>query len=172
MVPRGPTCINYSCFGGSNSHSAYVWLQEDLVGLNLDPVLVSVMCNKSRNKRAVCQAEAVQLSSPSALMVDLCLQVWRGTLARMRYRRMRAALVILQAYRRYKVKSYIREVNRRFKNVRSMKDYGRHVKWPAPPKVLRRFEEALRSIYSRYIIRTDIRTSCFSKRCCTPGRVV
>ncbi|KAF1373580.1 hypothetical protein PFLUV_G00240380 [Perca fluviatilis] len=77
-------------------------------------------------------------------------KVWRGTIARMRYRRMRAALVILRAYRRYKVKSYIREVNRRFKNVRSMKDYGRHVKWPTPPKVLRKFEEALRSIYNRW----------------------
>uniref|UniRef100_A0A8C6LVU7 Myosin ID n=1 Tax=Nothobranchius furzeri TaxID=105023 RepID=A0A8C6LVU7_NOTFU len=68
-------------------------------------------------------------------------KVWRGALARRRYRRMRAALIILQAYRRYKVKSYIREVNRRFKNVQSMKDYGRHVKWPTPPKVLRKFEE-------------------------------
>uniref|UniRef100_A0A668SJE6 Unconventional myosin-Id n=1 Tax=Oreochromis aureus TaxID=47969 RepID=A0A668SJE6_OREAU len=77
-------------------------------------------------------------------------KVWRGTIARMRYRRMRAALIILQAYRRYKVKSYIREVNRRFKNVRSMKDHGRHVKWPTPPKVLRRFEEALKSIHSRW----------------------
>uniref|UniRef100_A0A669C6G9 Unconventional myosin-Id n=1 Tax=Oreochromis niloticus TaxID=8128 RepID=A0A669C6G9_ORENI len=77
-------------------------------------------------------------------------KVWRGTIARMRYRRMRAALTILQAYRRYKVKSYIREVNRRFKNVRSMKDHGRHVKWPTPPKVLRRFEEALKSIHSRW----------------------
>lgn len=72
---------------------------------------------------------------------------------------MRAALVILQAYRRYKVKSYIREVNRRFKNVRSMKDYGRHVKWPTPPKVLRKFEESLRSIYNRYSDR--ITTCCY-----------
>lgn len=86
------------------------------------------------------------------LYANPCLQVWRGTIARMRYRRMRAALTILQAYRRYKVKSYIREVNRRFKNVRSMKDHGRHVKWPTPPKVLRRFEEALKSIHSRYSI--------------------
>ncbi|XP_068610938.1 unconventional myosin-Id [Brachionichthys hirsutus] len=77
-------------------------------------------------------------------------KVWRGTLARMRYRRMRAALVILRAYRRYKVKSYIREVNRRFKNVASMKDYGRRVKWPTPPKVLRKFEDALRNIYNRW----------------------
>uniref|UniRef100_A0A8C2ALR9 Myosin ID n=1 Tax=Cyprinus carpio TaxID=7962 RepID=A0A8C2ALR9_CYPCA len=76
-------------------------------------------------------------------------QVWRGTLARMRYRRMRAALIIIRAYRRYKVKSYIREVNRRFKNVRGMKDHGKHVKWPTPPKVLRKFEEALRNIYNR-----------------------
>uniref|UniRef100_A0A673M2H5 Unconventional myosin-Id n=1 Tax=Sinocyclocheilus rhinocerous TaxID=307959 RepID=A0A673M2H5_9TELE len=64
-------------------------------------------------------------------------KVWRGTLARMHYRRMRAALIIIRAYRRYKVKSYIREVNRRFRNVRGMKDHGKHVKWPTPPKVLR-----------------------------------
>uniref|UniRef100_A0A8C8DQ90 Unconventional myosin-Id n=1 Tax=Oryzias sinensis TaxID=183150 RepID=A0A8C8DQ90_9TELE len=77
-------------------------------------------------------------------------KVWRGTLARMRYRRMRAAHTILQAYRRYKVKSYIREVNRRFRNVQTMKDYGRRVKWPTPPKVLRKFEEALKNIYNRW----------------------
>ncbi|XP_057682241.1 unconventional myosin-Id [Corythoichthys intestinalis] len=77
-------------------------------------------------------------------------KVWRGTIARIRYRRMRAAMVIIRAYRHYKVKSYIRELNRRFRNVRSMKDRGRHIKWPTPPKVLRRFEEALRNIYNRW----------------------
>ncbi|XP_052334367.1 unconventional myosin-Id isoform X1 [Oncorhynchus keta] len=77
-------------------------------------------------------------------------KVWRGTIARMRYRRMRAALIILRAYQHYKVKSYIKDVNRKFKNVRSMKDHGKHVKWPTPPKVLRKFEEALRNIYNRW----------------------
>lgn len=77
------------------------------------------------------------------------LQVWRGTLARLRYKRTRAALKIIKCYRRYKVKSYICEVARRFHNVKSMKDYGKHVRWPTPPKVLRRFEEALQAIYSR-----------------------
>ncbi|XP_049614394.1 unconventional myosin-Id [Syngnathus scovelli] len=77
-------------------------------------------------------------------------KIWRGTIARIRYRRMLAALVILQAYRHYKVKSYIRELNCRFHSVRSMRDLGRHVKWPMPPKVLRRFEEALRNIYNRW----------------------
>lgn len=82
--------------------------------------------------------------------VSPCSQVWRGTLARLRYKRTKAALTILKYYRRYKVKSYIREVARRFHNVRQMKDYGKHVPWPTPPKVLRRFEEALQIIYHRY----------------------
>lgn len=62
---------------------------------------------------------------------------------------MRAALTIIRFYRRYKVKSYIREVARRFHNVLGMKDKGKHVKWPTPPKVLRKFEEALQGIYNR-----------------------
>lgn len=103
----------------------------------------------------ICSVIAIKLYL-CILYANPCLQVWRGTIARMRYRRMRAALTILQAYRRYKVKSYIREVNRRFKNVRSMKDHGRHVKWPTPPKVLRRFEEALKSIHSRYSTRKHL----------------
>lgn len=31
--PWGPTYIYYSCFRGSDSHSAYVWLQAGLVPL-------------------------------------------------------------------------------------------------------------------------------------------
>lgn len=71
-------------------------------------------------------------------------------MARLRYKRTKAALTILKYYRHYKVKAYIHEVARRFHNVRLMKDYGKHVQWPAPPKVLRRFEEALQTIYHRY----------------------
>ncbi|XP_029409442.1 unconventional myosin-Id [Nannospalax galili] len=77
-------------------------------------------------------------------------RVWRGTLARMRYKRTRAALTIIRYYRRYKVKSYIHEVAVRFHGVKTMRDYGKHVKWPIPPKVLRRFEEALQMIFNRW----------------------
>uniref|UniRef100_A0A8C4XAG1 Unconventional myosin-Id n=1 Tax=Erpetoichthys calabaricus TaxID=27687 RepID=A0A8C4XAG1_ERPCA len=77
-------------------------------------------------------------------------KIWRGTIARIRYRRMRASLIIIRCYRRYKVKAYIREVAHRFHNVRNMKDYGKHVKWPIPPRVLRKFEEALQGLYSRW----------------------
>ncbi|XP_032285144.1 unconventional myosin-Id [Phoca vitulina] len=78
------------------------------------------------------------------------VEVWRGALARMRYKRTKAALTIIRYYRRYKVKSYIHEVARRFHGIKTMKDYGKHVKWPTPPKVLRRFEEALQAIFDRW----------------------
>uniref|UniRef100_A0AAY4CWS4 Unconventional myosin-Id n=1 Tax=Denticeps clupeoides TaxID=299321 RepID=A0AAY4CWS4_9TELE len=90
-----------------------------------------------RTPRTIFSLEELRVEMVQRIVLFL-QKVWRGTVARMRYRRMRAALIIIRAYRRYKVKSYIREVNRRFKNVRSMKDHGRHVKWPTPPKVLPR----------------------------------
>jgi len=103
---------------------------------------------------AVCQDLGEQRDKCFLLLSKAVLsagpQVWRGTLARLRYKRTRAALTILRHYRRYKVKSYIHEVAQRFRNVRSMKDYGKHVPWPTPPKVLHRFEEALQAIYHRY----------------------
>ncbi|XP_053215857.1 unconventional myosin-Id isoform X1 [Podarcis raffonei] len=92
-----------------------------------------------------------ELHAKMLVWVVLFLQkVWRGTLARLRYKRTRAALKIIKCYRRYKVKSYICEVARRFHNVKSMKGYGKHVRWPTPPKVLRRFEEALQAIFHRW----------------------
>ncbi|XP_057266019.1 unconventional myosin-Id [Pezoporus wallicus] len=92
-----------------------------------------------------------ELHAKMLVRIILFLQkVWRGTLARLRYKRTKAALTILKYYRHYKVKSYIREVARRFHNVRQIKDYGKHVPWPTPPKVLRRFEEALQTIYHRW----------------------
>ncbi|OXB56645.1 hypothetical protein ASZ78_003936 [Callipepla squamata] len=92
-----------------------------------------------------------ELHAKMLVRIVLFLQkVWRGTLARLRYKRTKAALTILRYYRRYKVKSYIHEVAQRFRNVRSMKDYGKHVQWPTPPKVLHRFEEALQAIYHRW----------------------
>ncbi|XP_030896186.1 unconventional myosin-Id-like [Leptonychotes weddellii] len=68
----------------------------------------------------------------------------------MRYKRTKAALTIIRYYRHYKVKSYIHEVARRFHGIKTMKDYGKHVKWPTPPKVLRRFEEAVQAIFNRW----------------------
>ena len=81
--------------------------------------------------------------------ISSIMKVWRGTLARMRYKRTKAALTIIRYYRRYKVKSYIHEVARRFHGIKTMRDYGKHVQWPTPPKVLHRFEEVLQAIFNR-----------------------
>uniref|UniRef100_A0A8C0DI03 Unconventional myosin-Id n=1 Tax=Balaenoptera musculus TaxID=9771 RepID=A0A8C0DI03_BALMU len=92
-----------------------------------------------------------ELRAQMLVRIVLFLQkVWRGTLARMRYKRTKAALTIIRYYRRYKVKSYIHEVSRRFHGIKTMRDHGKHVKWPAPPRVLCRFEEALQAIFNRW----------------------
>ncbi|XP_032890982.1 unconventional myosin-Id [Amblyraja radiata] len=77
-------------------------------------------------------------------------KIWRGTIARLRYKRTRAVYTIINYYRKYKVKSYIREVGKRFQNVGTLKDYGKHVKWPTPPKIIRTFDETLKSVYQRW----------------------
>ncbi|KAF4803830.1 hypothetical protein TURU_012709 [Turdus rufiventris] len=92
-----------------------------------------------------------ELHAKMLVRIVLFLQkVWRGTLARLRYRRTRAALTILRHYRRHKVRAYLREVLRRFRDVRQLPDRGRSIPWPTPPKVLHRFEEALQDIYHRW----------------------
>lgn len=68
-------------------------------------------------------------------------QVWRGALARMRCRRMRAIYAIMGCYKRYKVKAHFWEVESRFANVRTMADYGKSVEWPNPPAALSKFHK-------------------------------
>uniref|UniRef100_A0A3Q3QRU9 Myosin IG n=1 Tax=Monopterus albus TaxID=43700 RepID=A0A3Q3QRU9_MONAL len=51
------------------------------------------------------------------ILVLLLQKVWRGALARMRCRRMRAIYAIMGCYKRYKVKAHFWEVERRFANV-------------------------------------------------------
>uniref|UniRef100_A0AAZ3SLA6 Myosin IG n=1 Tax=Oncorhynchus tshawytscha TaxID=74940 RepID=A0AAZ3SLA6_ONCTS len=73
------------------------------------------------------------------VLVLFLQKVWRGALARMRCRRMRAIFVIMGCYKRYKVKVHFWEVARRFANVCNMADYGKSVEWPTPPAALTQF---------------------------------
>lgn len=79
------------------------------------------------------------VSSFPLLAADL--QVWRGALARMRCRRLKAIYTIMGCYRRYKVKAHFWEVERRFAGVRNMADYGKSVEWPTPPAALAQFHK-------------------------------
>uniref|UniRef100_A0A8B9HRG0 Myosin IG n=1 Tax=Astyanax mexicanus TaxID=7994 RepID=A0A8B9HRG0_ASTMX len=73
------------------------------------------------------------------ILVLFLQKVWRGALARMRCRQMRAIYTIMGCYKRYKVKAHFWEVERRFANVRNMSDYGKSVEWPTPPAALMQF---------------------------------
>jgi len=74
----------------------------------------------------------------------------RGTLARKRYKRMVAARLIWRKYRKYKMRSYITDLNSTFRNVRSMKDYGASLEWPQPPRSLRQTAAKFQSLYRRW----------------------
>ena len=53
---------------------------------------------------------------------------WRGTLQRIRYKKMLALLKIMEHYRKYKLRSYINDLERKFKNVRRMDDRGKTIR--------------------------------------------
>ncbi|XP_035688494.1 unconventional myosin-Id-like isoform X2 [Branchiostoma floridae] len=75
-------------------------------------------------------------------------KMWRGGLARMRARRMRAIYAIMGRYRVYKMRSFLVDLLDRFYNVRNMADYGRSVAWPQPPAVLEEFVTQLRKAHN------------------------
>ncbi|KAK8394631.1 hypothetical protein O3P69_005830 [Scylla paramamosain] len=77
-------------------------------------------------------------------------KMWRGAICRLNYRRMLAAIKILRHYRLYKMRTYMLELNRVFRNVKQMPDYGKHIRWPAPPLVLRSMVSDFQSIHNRW----------------------
>ncbi|KAG7457786.1 hypothetical protein MATL_G00230970 [Megalops atlanticus] len=96
----------------------------------------------------------------SALIPILVLflqKVWRGALARMRCRRMRAIYTIMGRYKRYKVKAHFWEVERLFGNVRNMADYGKSVEWPTPPAALAQFHSITKQLHRRWWARQVIK---------------
>ncbi|XP_042566556.1 LOW QUALITY PROTEIN: unconventional myosin-Ig [Clupea harengus] len=91
------------------------------------------------------------------ILVLFLQKVWRGTLARMRCRRMRAIYTIMGCYKRYKVKAHFWEVERRFAGVRGMEDYGKSVEWPTPPIALAQFHAITQQLYRRWRARQIIK---------------
>uniref|UniRef100_A0A671U759 Myosin IG n=1 Tax=Sparus aurata TaxID=8175 RepID=A0A671U759_SPAAU len=91
------------------------------------------------------------------ILVLFLQKVWRGALARMRCRRMRAIYAIMGCYKRYKVKAHFWEVERRFANVRTMADYGKSVDWPTPPAALSQFHNITVMLHHRWWARQIVK---------------
>ncbi|XP_030645361.1 unconventional myosin-Ig [Chanos chanos] len=91
------------------------------------------------------------------ILVLFLQKVWRGALARMRCRKMRAIYTIMGCYKRYKVKAHFWEVERRFASVRNMADYGKSVEWPTPPATLVQFHRITQHLHRRWRARQIIK---------------
>lgn len=83
-------------------------------------------------------------------IVVLLQKVWRGTLARMQYRKMKAALVIMRYYHAYKLRSYISQLASSFKGAKHMRDYGKSIQWPAMSVAIRPTYPKLRAMFERW----------------------
>nr|CAB3264156.1 unconventional myosin-Id [Phallusia mammillata] len=91
-------------------------------------------------------------------IIVLLQKMWRGANARRRYKRTVAIYRIMNAYRMYRMRSYLMEMSRRFKNVKRTKDLGKSIVWATPPKVLLHLVEQMKQMHARwraaYLIRS------------------
>ncbi|KAG7204040.1 hypothetical protein KM043_001899 [Ampulex compressa] len=83
-------------------------------------------------------------------IVVLLQKQWRGYLCRQKYKKMKAALLIMQHYRKYKKRIYIKELEQTFHNAKNMRDFGKNLPWPRENFAIRRTVPALKIIYSRW----------------------
>lgn len=83
-------------------------------------------------------------------IVTLLQKQVRGWIARRNYKKMKAALAIMCAYKTYKLRFYVHDLAQRFRNVKNTRDYGRSIQWPKPPFAGRQVEPQLRRIFNNW----------------------
>ena len=66
--------------------------------------------------------------------------------------KMRAAYYIMTWYKRYKINRYLDKLQNMFSEVNHMRDYGKSLEWPEPPKVLGDFTEMMQKVHRRYVL--------------------
>nr|CAD7577169.1 unnamed protein product [Timema californicum] len=127
-------------------------------------------------------------------IVTLLQKLWRGTMCRIRYRKMKAALKIMAFYRQCKIRRYINQLELQFRyadslvsfhpteirtsispssavelnttsalanyateavtcqtrDAKRLRDYGKSLKWPAPPLAVRPAVPLLRKLFNSW----------------------
>ncbi|NP_001166048.1 myosin 1A isoform X1 [Nasonia vitripennis] len=83
-------------------------------------------------------------------IVVLIQKMARGFMARRYFRRLKAAYVIIQYYRRYKKRTYITELRDTFKDAKNMRDYGKHLTWPKENYAVKSVVPVLKMMYARW----------------------
>uniref|UniRef100_A0A915E6G7 Uncharacterized protein n=1 Tax=Ditylenchus dipsaci TaxID=166011 RepID=A0A915E6G7_9BILA len=89
-----------------------------------------------------------ELRSQKMLYVVVFLQkMIRATLARKRYNQKKAVRLIINRFRRFKLRSYIVEVYETLRNIRQLPDLGKSLTWPKAPAVLTSFAKRLKRMH-------------------------
>lgn len=83
-------------------------------------------------------------------IVILLQKQWRGYLCRQKYKKMKAALVIMKHYQRYKIRTYVNELEKIFRNAKTMRDYGKRLIWPRENFAVIHIIFALKLMYERW----------------------
>lgn len=83
-------------------------------------------------------------------IVTLIQKVWRGYQARQLYKKMKALIVMVNAYRNMKLRKYVNALQLKFLAAPTMRDYGKSIQWPAPPRTLRSIVGILRGAFNRW----------------------
>ncbi|KAE9414443.1 hypothetical protein Angca_004434, partial [Angiostrongylus cantonensis] len=110
-----------------------------------------------RNPRTVFRLEELRCQKLPKVVVFL-QKMFRGAIARRRYKQTKAVYKIMAAYKRFKLRSYIIHVIDLFRGVRQMPDLGKNIRWPAPPIVLVPFVTKLRVVHQRWRAATILAT--------------
>lgn len=77
-------------------------------------------------------------------------KMWRGGNARRRAKKMRAIYLIMNRFKKYKIRQYIKNLVDKFRNVKKMRDYGKSVEWPRPPSRLQGLFQLLQKVHGRW----------------------
>lgn len=100
---------------------------------------------------------------------DLVIKVqsrWRAWIARRFVRRLRAAVTIKRAFKKFKLRFFFVKVLRLFDDVENDPNLGRDLVWPRPPAVLHEFINRLKFVHQRWRARKVI------SRCAARGRAM
>lgn len=83
-------------------------------------------------------------------LVILLQKMWRGGLARMRYKRTIATYKIMNRYKLYKMRCYLLEMSMKFQGVSRRPDLGKNIVWTTPPAVLEELVGHMKLIHMKW----------------------
>nr|XP_039255052.1 unconventional myosin-Id-like [Styela clava] len=83
-------------------------------------------------------------------LVILLQKMWRGGIARLRYKRTVATYKIMRRYKLYKMRCYLLEMSQKFQGVLKKPDLGKGIVWTHPPAGLEELVDHMKLIHKKW----------------------